>query len=57
MDWKLALLDTLDRIYEGMGTKTIVLMSLSELFIPDLNDIKEGIPFHASDRFDKIVKI
>jgi hypothetical protein len=52
------ILDRLDKIAEGRGNRSIVIMSLSEAYSEDEFDEFQGIPFFfASERIDKIISI
>lgn len=52
------ILDRLDKIAEGKGNRSIVIMSLSENYSGEEFDEFQGIPyFFASERIDKIISI
>ena len=52
------ILNHLDRLAEGQGRKTIVVMSLSEKYSAEEYDEHQGIPFFfASERIHKIISI
>jgi hypothetical protein len=54
----LEILNIIDRLANGEGRRTIVIMSLSEHYLVEEYDEHKGIPFFfASDRIDKIISI
>lgn len=54
----LKILSTMDRLANGEGRRTIIILSLSENYLAEEYDEHKGIPFFfASERIDKIISI